>query len=125
MTEMIGKLHMNIFRHSFSIFLSSVISFSGFASGNDLAPTSQPSQKNGIKISCNEWVLQLGKEGKCTVDTETTQWEISYYREGEEKRTLKNKIKNLIVIFHPSGNDHKIFDWWSDMVGKGKAIDTT
>jgi len=95
------------------------------ASENAKSPAStQPSKRTYPIATCNEWKSKYGKEGKCSVETENTTWEVSYEREGVEKRDKKGKILNLLVVFHPSGNNHHIHEYWDAWVGPNKAIDT-
>ncbi|HLG20881.1 MAG TPA: hypothetical protein VI895_13835 [Bdellovibrionota bacterium] len=89
------------------------------------AAASQPSADQPYpRVSCGEWPKDRGKEGRCDIETENTTWELGYFREGKEKRSLKNVVKNLIVVFHPDGYSHRIHEWWDSMVGPGKALDT-
>ncbi len=88
------------------------------------APASQPS-KNGVSVTCNdEWNQGPGKEAECRVDTGNAIWNLRYYREGTEKLNLKGLVKNLIVLFPPRGYNHLVQQWWGDLVGPNKPINT-
>src|SRR6266446_2592096 len=103
------------------LLLNIFLSAQGFS---EIAATSQPSQNS--TVNCNEWETKYGKEGKCSVEISTTTWEIQYSREGKEETNWKKGVTtNLLVIFHPGGNDHRVHDYWDAWVGPHKAIDTT
>lgn len=104
-----------------SFFIISFLVYSLVLAGSTSRPVAT---KTLPYIECSEYKSDFGFQGQCIYKTKQSDWEISYNRAGSEKRSLKNKLKNLIVLFHPDTNSSKIQEWWAPLVGSKKAIDT-
>ena len=104
------------------LFLS-IVSVVFYSCCQVLAAESRPVVENLPQLKCNEWKVDVGHEGGCVYRTVNGDWEVGYTRMGNEKRSLKYKLKNLVVLFHPSGSSHKMQEWWGPMIGKGKPLD--
>lgn len=94
-----------------------------FSSMRLFAAESRPVVEKLPSLKCQDWKTEFGLEGSCIYKTVDGEWELGFTKIGKEKRTLKYKVKNLVVLFHPSGNSHKVQEWWGGILGKDKALD--
>ncbi len=121
-----GLMTSRILKISFFSFLGLILLPAFLAHAQ--APTSQPSIKKGAGITsiyCGDpWKQGEGQEAECTIQTGMTTWTFRYYLEGDTRLTLKGRVKNLLVLFHPDGFNHLARDWWGALIGPEKAIDT-
>ena len=111
--------HSVYFRFSLLLFLLA----SNLAMSKKVA-TSQPVEIKYPITHCSEWKIDQGTEGECSLQTKATTWKLRHFRVGKEDRDKKGRIKNLIVILHPFGNTHRVFEYWGKWLGPGKVIDT-
>ena len=87
------------------------------------AAESRPVKLNLPLLECSERTVEHGIEADCIYKTQNGDWSIGYSKEGKEKRSLKYKLKNLVVLLHPSESHYRLREGWLPMVGPGKPLD--